>query len=325
MAQTVFKEAEALAAEYGVNRLLFLTLTFPDKVKSFTEAQARWNSLNTGVFKVLFVKAICAFERSPGNGYVHLHAVGVPQEEGDYRTGFDFDSFRQNQHSLRQHGRPDEAAKRRFIRSAAPCLRNQWRAWAHVAKRYSFGIVVVEPIKTTTIQAVRYFSAYLTKDGERLPEDKNRRLVRFVGYRKKVGGVSKSTRTLTVNSWAWATTNAGLCRVKMEWGARQLGAFTMEEAREKLGPRWAHKCRMVGDDIPEAQVPARFLEAFRAGRLKVEAQMVEQMTAAGLDATGHGCLPSVRHREQQTGRMYRQTSAIGEPAYVERVDTKGEA
>lgn len=312
-----------MAVEYGLNRLLFITLTFPDKVTSFSEAQSRWNSLNTGVFKVLFIKAICAFERTPGNGYVHLHAIAVPREEGDYRTGFDFDSFRTNQTSLRQLGRPDEAAKRRFIRSAAPCLRGQWRAWQSVAKRYGFGLVVVEPIKTTAVQAVRYFSAYLTKEGERLPEDKNRRLVRFVGYRTKVGGVSRSTRKLTVNSWAWATTNSGLCRVKMEWGARQLGAFTVEQAREKLGPRWAHKCRLVGDDIPEEQVPERFREALREGRQKVEAKMVEQITAAGIDVTGNSSLPSVRHREKETGTRHRSTFAIGEPVYVERFGKQG--
>ena len=167
MAQTVYKEAEQLAKTYGIGRLLFITLSFPDKVTSFSEAQARWNSLNTHVFKVLFIKAICAFERTPGNGYVHLHAVAVPREDGDYRTGFDFESFRQNQQSLRQNGRPDEAAKRRFIRSAPRCLRGQWRAWQSVAKRYGFGLVVVEPIKTTVEQAVRYLAAYLTMRGAR--------------------------------------------------------------------------------------------------------------------------------------------------------------
>src|SRR5215831_1770720 len=70
----------ALAAQYGVERLGFLTLTFADHVTCVKEAQRRFNSLSTHVLRKRYLKAIAIVERQQSRR-IHYHLVVVLQND----------------------------------------------------------------------------------------------------------------------------------------------------------------------------------------------------------------------------------------------------
>ena len=69
-------EIQELAKEFGIERLGFLTLTFPRKLFDIKEAQRRFHSLNTGVLKDRYERAIGVWERH-GDGGLHFHLLVV--------------------------------------------------------------------------------------------------------------------------------------------------------------------------------------------------------------------------------------------------------
>jgi hypothetical protein len=83
----ILKESVSLlASRFGIERLGFLTLTFPDHVTCPKEAQRRFNSLVTNVIKPRYQEYLGVFERQK-SGRIHYHLLVVLAQ--DIRTGFE--------------------------------------------------------------------------------------------------------------------------------------------------------------------------------------------------------------------------------------------
>lgn len=74
----------------GLDRVGFLTLTFPEPMLDHREASRRWDSLNTNLLPLLFGHWQRVFERTK-KGNVHYHVLVDCQR--DIRTGFNFDLY----------------------------------------------------------------------------------------------------------------------------------------------------------------------------------------------------------------------------------------
>lgn len=173
---------------HGMERIGFLTLTFARQIVAYKQAQKALHSLMTGVLQSRYSEYITVMERMDSKR-IHYHLLVVMAE--DIRTGFDF-----------------AAVKRGDYRSASDYLRREWKFWRATAPKYGFGRTELLPIKKTAEGVAKYVAKYIAKHiGQRLPEDKGARLVR---YSKRAGRVG--TR------FSWLSSGATMLRCK-------LGAF----------------------------------------------------------------------------------------------------
>jgi hypothetical protein len=218
-AKTAFALKEnclSLVKRHGLGYIGFLTLTFARHVVSYKEAQKALHSLMTGVLKQRYPEYIIVMERMD-SGRIHYHLLVVMAQ--DIRTGFDF-----------------VAVKRGDYRSAGDFLRREWKFWRETAPRYGFGRTELLPIKKTADGIAKYVGKYIAKHiGQRLPEDKGARLVRYSRGTNRIG-----TR------FAWASPGANMWRAKLGTFCRMLnlnsGNYT-QFLGEWFGRNWVYRLR----------------------------------------------------------------------------------
>ena len=204
---------------YGLEKCLFVTLTFPSiggKAPTVKEASRRFNSLATNLLngRGLVVAWIRVLERGERKGRVHYHCLVAVRE--DVRTGFDFEAF-----------------KRKDYTSANGALRAVWAWWRKNAKKYGFGRVESQPLRSTDEAVAQYLSKYISAHiTQRKAEDKGARLV---GYSK---GVPSSS-----SKFAFDSVRGQLHRRKLAILAGALG-FTeshySEQFRRDYGRSWMY-------------------------------------------------------------------------------------
>lgn len=212
--------AERMIKEDGLECCGFLTLTVGDQnggrfvqVKDSAEASKRVNNLNRRVLKDLFERAIIVTERHK-SGAVHFHVLGTLRGKPDIRTGFDFDQVKQ-----------------RDYRAVPAALRDIWAMLRERLPEYGFGRAELTPIRKTGESVASYVSKYIEKNVyARLPEDKGKKLVRYIGWDKK---------HLKPNEFGWAGPKAVAWRAKTRATAALANITEPEQAAEALGPRWA--------------------------------------------------------------------------------------
>lgn len=249
MAFVLAEEMILLGRRYGVERLGFLTLTFADQVKVLKEAQRRFNSLNSNVIRLRYVRAIGVWERQK-SGRIHFHLVVVLP--ADIRTGFDF-----------------EAVERQDYRSANSALRSEWAFWRKTAKAYGFGRTELLPVKSTAEGIARYVGKYVSKHiREREQADKGARVVRFLGYKPSKelprsaehpnGFVVRGDRNVSAR-FAWNTDNGWLWRQKCKAFFQSRGIHSLEEVQRRIGPRWAwqFKAEILATPLTAVCFPSR--------------------------------------------------------------------
>jgi hypothetical protein len=203
-------EIVALAREYGLEHLGFLTLTFADLVLELKEANRRFN---TGVLKGRYKRAVAVPERQE-SGRLHFHLLAVL--DADIRSGCDFEAF-----------------QRKDYRSAPAALRSEWAFWRATAPRYGFGRHELLPVRSTADGISRYVGSYIGKHVRlRSESDKGARLVRYLGYGP---GDRKASCRL-----GWNTDNAWLWRHKLAAFAGRVGARDTADLKTLFGPRWAY-------------------------------------------------------------------------------------
>lgn len=210
--------AVAFVRRFGLDRVGFLTLTFPDHVLDFAEASRRFNSLATGVLRERYAAYLRVAERQK-SGRWHFHLLVACGS--DIRTGADFDAF-----------------ERRDYRSASPALRAEWRFWRDTAPLYSFGRTELLPLKSTAHAVGRYLGKYISKHlSARLPCDKGVRLVSAGGERE------------AINRFSWFSPRATTLRrqiggfVRMLHAAGAISAPTREAMAARFGPHWFYYWR----------------------------------------------------------------------------------
>jgi hypothetical protein len=220
------EEIKNLAAEFGIERLGFLTLTFRDHVTEIKEAQRRFHSLNTHILKTRYRRAIGVWERQKSQR-LHFHLIVVL--DAGIRTGFDF-----------------EAIARRDYRSASESLRKEWAFWRVTAPKYGFGRTELLPVKSTAEGIARYVGSYIKKHiGNRELADKGARGIRFIGF--KPGDRKMST------NFSWVTDKSWLWRQKLPIFASRLGCRSLRHLTTLLGRRWAfiHQEAIMSIELPE--------------------------------------------------------------------------
>lgn len=219
-----------LAERHGLERLGFLTLTFPDHVVDPKEAQRRYRSLRAHVLKPRYGSVVRAYERQK-SGRIHYHlVVALPV---DIRTGFDFDRIERHDYS-----------------SASDALRAEWAFWRTTARRYGFGRTELLPIRSTSEGIARYVGKYIGKSiSARDPRDKGVRLVEYCGSARMA-----NTRFmfLSEGSATWRNKMRTFALVFAE----RMGVEnpTFDDLRAALGPRWAHNHRDFIAALPETTV-----------------------------------------------------------------------
>ena len=151
---------EQLAAQFTLEQLGFLTLTFRDHITSPKRAQKRLNSLLSHVIKPRYHEYIGCMERQK-SARIHYHLLVVLPN--DIRTGAHFREFDQANYT-----------------SANDNLRSEWSYWRKTAPKYRFGRTELLPIKSNSAAIAKYVGKYIAKHMEvRADEDKGARLVRY--------------------------------------------------------------------------------------------------------------------------------------------------
>ena len=262
MAYVIAYETERFIQRHGVERVGFLTLTFAEPVTLKAEAARRFNRLRTGVLAERYSQGIAVWERQK-NGRWHVHCVVVLED--DIRTGVDF-----------------AAIANGVYQSAGTALRREWAFWRKTAKAYGFGRTELLPVKTTGEAMAKYLSKYLAKHiDHRLAEDKRVRVLAFWGYRR--GTDRKCTA-----DFAWNSKGARAWRETVKTLAEDIGAKSLDELTETLGPRWAYMLAITlgnasrpGRDIRESQPAAQGREVALKPAVRFGADVRDGMARQG--------------------------------------------
>ncbi len=211
---------------HGLDRIGFLTLTFARHVVSYKEAQKALHSLMTGVLKKRYPEYIIVMERMDSKR-IHYHLLVVLAE--DIRTGFMFAAVENGDYS-----------------SASVYLRREWAFWRVTAPKYGFGRHELMPVKSTADAVAKYLGKYISKHlGQRLPEDKGARLVRYSKGTNRVG-----TR------FSWVSPGAYMWRSKLGAFCRMLNLNSdnyKEFLKEWFGRNWVYHLRPLIESIKLAE------------------------------------------------------------------------
>lgn len=210
----------------GIDRVAFLTLTFPDHVLDPREAQRRLNSLLSNVVKPRYGEYTGVLERQK-SGRIHYHLlVTMPF---DCRFGVDFEAFLRGDY-----------------KSASKLLRNEWRFWRITSRKYGFGRTELMPIRSTEEAVGRYVGKYISKSIAASNEantahiDKGVRLVRY----------STGARAGT-SHFAFVSQKSELYRlgirhlvdvINSQYG---LNISEIDQLKYVFGPRWQYAFRFA--------------------------------------------------------------------------------
>jgi len=312
VAESVFREVEALARQYGADRLGFVTLTFPCSVRSLPEAQDRWHSLRTHILSNRYVRSICVVERHKSGG-IHWHLVVVLPERLECFETFDHGAWIKAQQAAAKYGPRSPLSRfytKAYGKSACPVLRREWAFWATRAPAYGFGRVNTLPVRKNGQAVARYLAKYCTKCvWERREEEKGARLVRFVGYLRTVVAVcavtgipyrSRISQRTHMATFGWATLNGRTWRAKVRSFVESLAGVELAQAHLRIlaGAKWAFKLRR---SILLAKVLEDEPEALRANC--VEWRVREAVKVAGIPQT----------QWEDRGEFYRGRQSILSP------------
>lgn len=137
-------EIWSLARTYGLDRLVFFTVTSPDNCVDKAEWEKRVNRLMTGKVRLMCHGRFISVRQRQRRGAWHLHSICVA--DGDVRTGTRWNHI----------GR---------VAWANPELLKWWKMCADLRNKYNgIGRISAEPIKGSVERAANYLSAYVTKD-----------------------------------------------------------------------------------------------------------------------------------------------------------------
>ena len=153
---------------FGLDRIGFLTLTFPDNVKDPKEAYRRFNNMNRRFLSVYFPNWILVKERQV-RGAWHYHIIVACPD--DIRTGINFTEIKAGSYG-----------------SASPPLRRLWKLLRDSLPKYGFGRSELLPIRTSSEVISSYVGKYISKQLHfKREEDKGVRLISYSrNWRKKM-------------------------------------------------------------------------------------------------------------------------------------------
>lgn len=215
------KENIRLLAEiYGVERLGFLTLSFPQKVYCIKQAGKVYEAFRHEVISKRYVEYVAVPERHKDGG-IHFHVIVVAK----FNLREPAPGFRELDYA---------AIKLRDYSSVGPRLKREWAYLRRKCQAYGFGRHELMPVRTTAGAVAAYVGKYIAKNiGARKQEDRGARLVRY----------SRGTARYSCR-FAWNSIGAFLWRKKIELLVRVTRARTGEGEHcfaKWFGVRWAYK------------------------------------------------------------------------------------
>lgn len=237
-----------MISKHGINRIVFLTLTFSDHILNPSEASRRRNSFFTNFLRAEVLDYICVLEPQK-SGRCHYHLVAaVPY---DVRTGVDIGAVFP----------PKESGKRPDYSTIPSELKSFWRRIRSAAPLHGFGRCEALPIRKTAEAVAYYVGKYISKVVENRPA--RFKFARLVTY--SFGARMATTRFQFVceGSFMW--------RRKMGIFARMVALSFYQPLEglniaQHLGVDWKWKYRAdifdididMGEQVIEAELSAPF-------------------------------------------------------------------
>ena len=216
-----------LADLHSIERIGFLTLTFPDHVTCPKEAQRRFNSLASNILRSRYAAYIRIFERCLSDR-IHYHLLVVLPD--DIRTGANFDEIAQGQYT-----------------SANKSLKSEWKFWRETAKEYGFGRTELLPIKSTSEGIAKYVGKYIGKSiAQRQQQDKG---VRLVEYGKASRVATSKFTFVSEGSAVWRRKIATFAKIVAR--AHDLPCNDLSHLSQILGSKWAYNNREFILSLPD--------------------------------------------------------------------------
>jgi hypothetical protein len=221
---------ERFISKVGLDRVGFLTLTFPDNVTDNKEASRRFDSMNKGFLSRFFGEWMLVKERQQ-RGAWHYHIL--IDCKTDIRTGINFEEI--------------QRIPRPKYTSAKPALRSIWQLLRDRLPAYGFGRSELLPVRTTAQATSKYLGKYIAKHiGSRSDQDKGVRLTSYSA------DFPKSTPKLS-----WNSTGAKEWRRKASKFAELLGHSSPFDLQAHYGPSWAFNLQsfiMAVDDYTRSDL-----------------------------------------------------------------------
>ena len=211
--------------QVGLNSVGFLTLTFPDNVKSNKEASRRFNNMNRRFLSRFFGMWMLVKERQV-RGAWHYHIL--VDCKVDIRTGLDFEEIAAGNYS-----------------SASLRLRQLWRRLRKSLPAYGFGRSELLPIRKESEAISSYIGKYISKHIQgRSEEDKG---VRLVSY--------SSNFSRSSSKFAWNSDGSKRWRTNLEKFSRLTKCYSLEALQKTFGRHWAHNLGAYIDAVDTLTPP----------------------------------------------------------------------
>lgn len=236
-AEALRLECNSLVVSVGIDRLLFITLTFSDPLPDRGARETIYEQFKKLILLKIFNYGFTVFDRSE-TGRPHYHIIGVGGQEISYRAGFDikaWDASIDFEKRWNRSGHTDFVAEQQwrvatgaYTASASSDLRSIWSTFAEASARHGFGRINAIPVKDAV--ACSFYLAKCITNGFRdnHPDDRGVRRVRFWGkYPRKV---SMKFSRITKGATRW--------RGKLAFCARILGFEEFDDFAKRFGPRW---------------------------------------------------------------------------------------
>jgi len=222
-AHCVRENIERFCRDIGIEKLGFLTLTYPDNVVDPKQAYTRFNSFNNNYLRKseFFDQWICTKERQE-RGAWHYHLLIDCGK--DIKTGFNFNEVRSKNYT-----------------SVSSYLQKIWKELRTVLPRYSFGRHELTPVLSNAQGISTYMAKYLYKGFcYRKPEDKGVRLFSTSG--KMISSTPKFS-WLTDNSRQWRKNVELLCKFVIR-------SDDYYDLQDHYGKNWAFHLRKEIINLP---------------------------------------------------------------------------
>lgn len=232
-----------LFRDYPIERVGFMTITFPKAVVTPKEASRRFNSFRTHFLRD-YAEVYIKVTEPHKDKRPHYHLLVVLPS--DIRTGFDWVAFEAAKLEYQTNGKSQAFRDftKRYSASAPKYLRRFWSSFRHAAKAHKLGRTEVLPIKSEAEAAVRYVGKYIEKGS-----------VHRTGAWKGVRLVScaRSLERAANCRFSWVKSGSRwrefVSKVASASGFKDLDDFSRE-----FGSKWAYKllqCSSYGLSVDE--------------------------------------------------------------------------
>jgi hypothetical protein len=236
-AEVLRLELELLPVHEGIQRLLFVTLTFSNPLPDRKHRNACYLKFRKYFLEKKFQYGVTILDRSETKR-PHFHMIVVGNQDCDFRTGFDFGAWdascaaeqRWNNSARTDHaaGQQWRALTAKYTGGASHELRAVWNILSEIAESFGFGRINALPIKDPIAYA-RYLAKCVTNGfRENHSEDRGIRRYRFWGnFNRKV---TLPFYRLTRGATRW--------RGRLAFCGAMLGFTDLDDFKKCFGPQW---------------------------------------------------------------------------------------